>query len=201
MDSDLKLILDKKDWKVVIEKISPRFIASKLSFEEAMHVADSIIDWDCRAEEVVNYSIDLFFAIRDMHEGEWNKDGKNDLYVAQLCQLTLRYQEAFDSIKRAYDLSKPNSSPLILFYFANTYFFPPEADTISQEEAIQLFRASLEKQTTCEAALLLRDIYGYRKDIANYDYWDAVITDAQSKNLHIPIIIPDVFSEKYEKRN
>jgi hypothetical protein len=77
--------------------------------------------------------------------------------------------------------------------------FPPEAETISQDEAIKLFKSAIEKELTCEAAFLLRNIYGRRKDEANFKHWDAIAEEAERKNLHNPIIIPGFF-RKNEKR-
>lgn len=198
MENQIKVYMSQSNWDSLMKKIDPQKLASALSYEEGMNAARDIFNWNYRSDNVINYAIDLLFAINKQYEEKWNKDIKNALYVSELCEMTLRYQECFDSIKRAYELSRPNPSALILFSFANTYFLPPEVDTISQEEAIKLFKESIEKECTYEAARLLRNIYGYQNDTNNYDYWDTVAKEAQIKNLHVPIIVPDVFRRKTE---
>lgn len=182
-----------------MQQYSPKELATTLSFEDGMKVADDIFTWDHRSGDVINYVIDVFFAIRDHYPEKWNQDWKNDLYVTIPCEIVLRYQEIYDSCKSVYERLLPDPPALVLFYFANCYFLPPEVDTISQDAAIKLFKKSIDKKLAYEAALLLRNIYNYRNDKANYDYWDAIAKDAERKNLHNPVIIPDVL--KPRKKN
>ena len=160
MDNEIKMFVARSEWETLIQKCDPKKVAATLSYEDGMNAAHDIFCWNYRKDKIINYAIDLFFAIRELYVEEWNRDCKNDLYVSFLCELTLRYQEGFDSIKRAYELSLPNPSALVLYSFACTYFLPePDVDTISKDEAIKLFKESIEKDCMYEAVSRLAEIY------------------------------------------
>lgn len=176
------------------EKQPPESVAQPLSYEDAMNVAREIFRSDYGNDAVINYAIDLFLAVRKRYLNEWDQDFKNSLYVSFLCELTLRYQEAFDLTKEVYERSLPTPPYLASFSFANTYFLPkPDVDTISEDEALRLFKASFEKEATYEAATLIAEIYQARGDVGQADYWQLKAEDAEKQGLHVPVITPDVF--------
>jgi hypothetical protein len=198
MEENIKSIIICSDWNTLIQQYSSKDLAVALSFEKGMEVADAIFTWDHRHDEVINYVIDMFNAIRVQYPEKWNLDWKNDLYVNILCVIVLRYSEIYESCKRIHERLLPDPPSLVLFSLARCYFFPPEVDTISPDEAINLFKKSIEKELTYEAAFLLSEIYSDRKDEVNVKSWRIVAEEAKRKNLHIPVIIPDVF-RKNEK--
>ncbi len=156
------------DWSTLIETYVPEKIVVMLSYEQGMNVAHDIFLRDHRHDEVINYAIDMFNAIRDRYPEKWNQDWNNDLYVNILCEIVLRYSEIYESYKRIYKRLLPDPPAHVLFSLAMYYFLPPEVETILQNEAIKLFKRAIEKELTHEAAFSLRDIYERRNDEANF---------------------------------
>jgi hypothetical protein len=195
MKDQMESIIVSANWSKLIQKYNPKTVVTKLSYKSCMQVARNIIFWNDRNDDVVNYVVDMLVAIRQQFPTEWDQDWKNDLYLGQLCPFVSRYQESFESYKRAYDrFSDPPA--LVLYSLAGCYHSPPEVETISEEEAMRLLKRSLEKELTYEAASHLRAFYGLRDDEVNYQYWDAIAKEADRKNLHFAIIVPDGFNQE-----
>ncbi len=122
LEQNIKSLIKSSDWNTLIQRYSSKDLAAVLSFKRGMEVADAIFTWNNRSDEVINYAIDMFNAIRDRYPEKWNQDWNNDLYVNILCEIVLRYSEIYESYKRIYKRLLPDPPAHVLFSLAMCYF-------------------------------------------------------------------------------
>jgi len=80
---NLKILIQKKDWKMLKEKYPPQILAENLSFAEAMLLSRELLeneDWD---DDLQTFAINLIRSIKRLRNQEWNANWKYDAIKQQ----------------------------------------------------------------------------------------------------------------------
>ena len=99
----IKDLIQKKDWKAIVDKYQPAEITSLLSFRDAMILANSLFVKNHSDPSIEEFAINLLFKIKDVYPTEWEEDWKNNIYLAELCSITWRDKEAFELHNQTYN--------------------------------------------------------------------------------------------------
>jgi hypothetical protein len=160
-----------------------------------MILANSLFVKNHSDPSIEEYAINLLFKIKDVYHTEWEKDWKNDIYLAELCSITWRDKDAFELHRQTYNkFSDPPEAVLIAM--ASCRNSPPGSLSSTDEEAEKLLKQAFDKKPSYEAALMLKSLYHAKGDSRQKKYWEAMCQEAEKKNIHSEKTIPNVFSEK-----
>jgi hypothetical protein len=193
MKTEIELLEKKLDWISLSNKYSPSEIATNLGYEKGMRLANKMVSSDYKNDELIRYSINVIISIKNLYSSEWEKDWKNAAFLGILWTIIWEYEESYKTLLESYQKSEDPPATLI-FELANCYFYPPEYHVISEENAEQLLKKSLNKKVTYEAAIRLKDIYESRQEIELSKYYEQMAKLAEEKNLHIEDMSPDVIA-------
>lgn len=186
---NLYSIIKNEKWNL-LTKFQLDDICSILSFKESMALAYDLFFKNFQNDEVQEFAVHLFFIIKHKYPTEWNQDWKNDAFLGKLCSITWRYNDMYESYKKAYDrLTDPPDSLLLLLASCNSV--PGEA-LISQKEAEDYLHRALKKKITYEAAIMMRAISRDKQIKEEEEFWDQKCIELDKANIHTELIIPDV---------
>jgi hypothetical protein len=146
-------LINNSDWDKIIDVYNVTEISTLLPFKEGIILAYKMLyndDWD---DIVQNYAVNLLYAIRDGYHEEWNSSWTFDTFLGNACDIALRYDERYETYKRASQNVYP-IPPSLMVLLAKCYI-SPGTPPISQEEAENLLREALKKEKTIEGVSLL----------------------------------------------
>ena len=194
MNNKLHHIILSKQWQQLIDEHTPQSAAQCLSFEEAMSVAyDMFFENFLDSPKIRDFALNLFFAIRKHYIQNWDKDWKNDIFLADLCRIGYKYDECYHCCMRAY--KKFNDPPsAILLALAGCYNVPKPLVSIDEVEL--WLQQAIQKELSYEAALQLKGIYLDKEDQAQIDHWTKIADEAERNNIHTASCTPDIFKDK-----
>lgn len=193
-DELLKLI-HQKNWSNITKNFSIENLTKTLDFKECMSLAYDLFFKNFHDDDTQDFAVRLFFLIKDNYQFNWDNDWKNDAFLGQLCGLTWRYDERYESYKKAYDkLTDPPDSLLLLMAECNS---APGVPSISDQESEQFLKKAVEKKITYEVAIMLRGLYRSKNEIALENYWNKMCEELDRKNIHTDTIKPDILADKF----
>ncbi len=186
---DLKDIVKKKDWEILIRKFLPVTVAISFPFEESMHVVGILLN-DSGGEDgdlslvMRDYAVNLMIILREKFSQEWKEDWKNEAFLGVCCSLVYREEKAFKCLKNALGLFENPPQSLILTYIrvgaAPCYF-------LSAKEIAELAQRAAKSGITFEVAEQMANSATTRED---KNYWERKAAEANS--IHTPVIVPNI---------
>lgn len=186
----IKDLASKKDWCSLISNYPVKNICTSLNFTEAMHVVKHLFYDDIRDDEKQQYALKLAFEIKKHFKKEWDNDWKNDVFLGGLCVNLWRYDDRYICYKNAYDrLKDPPAELLFLLSVCNR---APGTPPITEEEAEQYLKKSLEKKITAESAFAMKNIYKHQGDKFQEEYWEQMYKKLENEKVHFDQLVPDV---------
>ena len=190
----IEKLFDKKEWKALSEQ-SPIDIAKELGFRKAMIVAWEFLFSNVRDDILQERSVPLLYAIRDVHRSEWESCWKHDVFLATACYLTLKYNERYEALRRAYVNTK-NPPPRLLIELASCCDCPGPPP-ISYDEAISLLQRAIDMYPYIDAVSLLSAIYYLKDDETKKAYWSKELEELEKdgKGITSPSIDPSFLIE------
>lgn len=169
-------------------------LVATLDYSECMSLAYDLFFENPENSDFQDFSIKLFFVIRDHFAKKWDTDWKNDAFLGQLCGLTWRYDESYECYKKAYDkLKDPPDFLLLLLSGCNS---APGIPPISDGESEMFLKGALAKKVTYEAAVQMKGLSRIKKNSEQENYWDEMCKELKERNIHTDILIPDVLHSK-----
>jgi hypothetical protein len=175
------------------KKWPPERIVSILDYKSAMLLAKDLYVNGVFKSLMEEFSVSLFFAIREKFLSDWDKDWKNDVFLGQLCRNTWRDEDGYVCYKRAYDkLDDPPHALLLLLAGCNSM---PGTPCLTKEEAFEFLQHAIKKKVTYEAALMMRGFCHDREDKEQEKYWNQMVDKLEKENVHAELLRPDIFVE------
>lgn len=160
--NNIHVLIASSNWHKIFNNYNTCDIAKSLSFKDGIILAYRMLyneQWD---EQVQNYAVDLLYAIRETYSDDWNSCWKYDVFLGNACNIALRYDERYQAYKRATEKVQP-IPPSLMVLLAKCYI-SPGIPPISQEEAENLLKEALKKETSIEGISLIKRISERKKD-------------------------------------
>lgn len=187
---EIKEIVDKKNWSLLVAKYSVSEICKSLSFREAMHLTETLFYDNMDNDEIQQYALNLTLQIKSHFADEWEADWKNEVYLGYMFSFLWQYEERYNCYKNAYDkMTDPPPALLLLLSGCNS---APGTPPISDEVAEEYLMRANEKKVTYESAVKMRALYRQKRDKVKEEFWDNLCEELQNKNVHTESIVPDI---------
>ena len=184
----LEFFIQEKKWHELVSHFAPVDIVKSLPFSTAIALAYSLLynkDWN---DDIQEFAVKLLEVIRNYHQEEWNSSWEYDAFLGLACDITLKYDERYQSFKRALEKAK-DPPPQLLIALARCCIcpgFPP----ISYEDAIKYLKIALKDYLYVDGVSLLRAIYSLKKDTNNENYWMNILKKIETQNIESPSLDP-----------
>lgn len=192
--NDIDVLFKNGHWEKLAILYSSNEIAKYLPFKDALCLAYQLLynkNWDTTFQE---YSVNLFYEIKNAHPKEWNSSWKYDALLGLACDITCRYDERYEAYKRAFDKAKP-APPRLLIEFARCCICPG-LPPIPYDQAIKLILKALQEAPYSDGISLLCNIYSLQNDPERKDYWSKVLENS-NQQFNSPSIEPKFLVEQY----
>lgn len=186
--NELSSLINKRDWKHIVNMYQPKELSNILSFKEGRNLAYKMLFNEERDDDLRDFATRLLQGLRQTYSKEWSLDWKNDVFLGDACYITLQYVERYEAYKRAYQRANP-PPPSLLISLAGCYLLPNPPITLNEAE--NLVKKALEKELSIEGVTLLRGIYAEKNDQINFNYWNKILVELEEKNIHSPDTWPD----------
>lgn len=131
-----------------------------------------------------NCAVDLLQQVRKKYPQDWEADWRNDLFLGDACNFTMRFHESYEAYKRAALKFNSNLPPYLLVSIAGCYLTPGKPP-ISIEEAERMIKEALEKERSIEAVTLIRGICKTKGREEEFSYWDKILEELEKKNAYM----------------
>lgn len=187
-NDNLSQLIAENKWVSIVKEFKVDKIPDLLGYKDSMTLAYDLFFENLHDDDIQEFAVDLFFALKKGYTVEWNSDWKNNVFLGKLCSITWRYDEMCALYKEAYEsLNDPPESLLLLLASCNSVPGIPSID----EKASEIFlQRAMAKKMTYEAALMMK---GRAQESGTDEiYWENVCLDLKKRNRHTEIIIPDV---------
>ncbi len=194
---DISNLIKEHQWYKIYQDYKPKEIAKELSFKQAMSLAYQMLLNEQRDDNLRDYSIKLFEAIRVSYSNEWNADWKNDLLLGDAYYFTMNFNERFRAYKRASEKINP-LPPALLVSLAGCYL-SSEISSESIEEAEEMLKKALEQERSIEAVILMRSIYREKGDEKKFLYWNKVFEEVEKEGAYMKNKLPEVLKPEYKE--
>ncbi|NGX26150.1 MAG: hypothetical protein K940chlam6_00062 [Chlamydiae bacterium] len=200
---NIKDVVAARDWKFMVRNTLPVNITDTYSFSEAMHIIDHLIETSVdemiedgfTADLMRDYSVNLMKILRAKYSHDWKKDWKNEACLGIVCGLVYREEEAFVHIQNAYEQLENAPQSLILAYISAGS--GPD-HFLTREKIVELSHKAIEKGITYESALHMASLAYDQKDSEKQRYWEEKASDAEKREVHTPIITPNVLKDVFK---
>src|SRR3989338_8060384 len=102
----IQKLFETENWNLFLSSnITPKDIVSLFDFKESMHLIPSLLMAQWEDDTLKSYAIRLMRTCRTHFNKEWDVDWKNDAYLGICCKYLSMWDEAYKTLKRAYDRS------------------------------------------------------------------------------------------------
>lgn len=134
--NDLLNLIQNHQWFQISQKYQPKEIAKKLPFKKGMLLGYHLLLNEQMDDDLREFAVELINEIRKTFPEDWNRDWRNDIFLGDAFYLTMKYEERYESYKRAFDKISP-APPALLVSMAGCYTIPgfPVKIPITIEEA------------------------------------------------------------------
>lgn len=165
-------------------------VCALLNFSEAMHLVEHLFFGDIQDDAKQQYAFILAGEIKRYFRKDWERDWKNDIFLARLCETLWLYEERYLIYKSVYDnLENPPSELLLLLANCNS---APGSPPVSNEEAESYLLKASKKEMTFEVALAMKTHHKLKHERSAAVYWDQISKKLEAENVHSDPLIPDV---------
>lgn len=200
---NIKKIVANKDWKLLIKSSLPINIVDLYSFNEAMQVANFLVNTSTEemmeegftADLMRDYAVNLMMILRAQYSQEWKQDWKNEAFLGIVCALVFRDAEAFKFIQNAYQqLNEPPQSLILAYISAGS---GPD-HFLTKNEIEKLSQKAIERGVTCETAHRMAALAQEQNDQKGYEYWTQKANEAEKNGVHTSLIVPNVIKDSFK---
>ena len=177
--NSINILFNKKQWENISSYL-PEDIIKCLGFKNGMILAYKLLYNDNWDEDLQEFAVKLLYILKITCSEEWNSNWRNEAFLGQACDITLRYDERYEAYKQAFEKSlKP--PPELLIELARCCYCPG-SPPISYEQSLELLKQSIIEHPYKQAASLLKSIYSSQKDLENEKYWSEMLEQIQDDN-------------------
>lgn len=177
-----------------LAQYSPHEVAVSLLFRDGLRVAYRLLYNDKWDYDLQQYSVKLFYALRNVHTDDWNRSWEYDALLGLACYLTCRHEERYKAYKRAFDRCS-NPPPGLLIELARCCICPGDPP-IPCDHAISLVMKSIKEFPYSDGVGLLCELYSSKDDIANKEYWSTILKNLKNEK-HSPSIEPKFLVDEF----
>lgn len=200
---EMEDVIRRKDWEFLVKNFLPVNFVDSLTFTEVMHLVGSLmvastdeVERGSFLSDVLrDFAVNLMIILRANDPVEWRADWKNEAFLGVACNFVFREAEGFTYIKNAFmGLEDPPQS--LIFAYVSAGSGCPRF--LTREEAAQLIQKASDKGATCESSqrmVMLAVEMGWKE---KEEFWRGKAKELEKKNIHTPIITPDVLKSMYK---
>ena len=182
--NNIKEIISKRDWDLLIASYSIEDICVTLGFREAMRLVNQLFYDNMQDDAIQQFALNLTVKIKNYFKQQWEEDWKNDVFLGHLYSVLWQYEDQYICYKRAYDkLVDPPEALLLLLAGCD------DASLVPVEVLESYLERAINKQLTYEAALMMRALYRCKVDHKMEEYWDKMCKEIEQKKMHTQTIM------------
>ena len=119
-------LIKTKNWNLIVERYSPRFLSKYLSFKEGLLLSRKILEnenWDADLQE---FAVSLIEEIKKFHPYEWKSNWKHEAFLGYAYGiLGYEHEKEFNAYQQAAQ-SANLPPPEILMRLAMSWSCPPQ---------------------------------------------------------------------------
>ena len=193
-DANLEALIKTGSWQVLITSYAPEKIVQGLSFRDALRVAYRLMynkKWD---DELQDFSIQMFEAIRSIYSEEWNTSWEYDALLGLACTIRYEHEKTYEAYKRAFDKAK-DPPPRLLIELARCANCPGPPP-ISYDQAIELVMRALKKGPFADGFGLLTTLFWLKNDYEKETYWRRILKEADNE-FESPSLEPQFLGDEF----
>lgn len=173
-------------------------IINNLSFKQAMSLAYQMLINDQGDDDLREYSIKLFEAIRQIHQNDWNSDWKNELLLGDAYYFIMNFEEQLKAYERSAKMISPLPSALLVS-LASCYLNPGNPTTKVIDTAEKMLQEVLKQEESVEAVILMRSIARIREDHEQFLFWDKKFENLEKKKAFIKNKLPEILKAEFQE--
>jgi len=136
--NSLENLIKTKNWQLVAEKHSQKFLSKHLSFKKGLLLSRKLLEnenWDADLQE---FAIALIEEIKKSHPYEWESNWKHEAYLGYAYDaLGYEYEKVFDAYQKAAQSANP-PPPEVLMRLAMSWSCPGIYPKMTKEKAIKI---------------------------------------------------------------
>ncbi len=170
--------------KQISSSLSPSDLVFTLEFNEALHMACSMLnneEWD---ESLQEYATAFLEELRKKYPEKWNSSWRYDALLGYAYHIILNYEERYAAYKRAIDKIKP-VPPQLLIAMARCCVAPGKPP-ITEEEAILLVKEAIKTTLYTEGVELLKGLYKSIGNTKEQNYWENILEGMNKNGPQLP---------------
>ena len=180
MTTKLRTLINENNLIDIVKNYRAEDIIKILNFNDILVLVWKMLFFDFVEDIYSDFGVNLLFQLKFSKGDKWDKDWRNDAFLGFACDLTNRYEERYELLKRAYDRGGKNHSGLkiSLARCCNAPGYP----VISYEEALALVEDAMKDRVYIEGAWALSLIYSLMKDESNHRKWKELAIKLEKGN-------------------
>jgi hypothetical protein len=186
--NELLNLINQDKFNLIFEKYRSEQIVKELSFEDNMRLALRFYSNKDYNDDLFNFAVDLLEVVRNNYPQEWKSDWRNDYFLGDVAQFSMRYLESYEAYKRASLKFNSDIPPNLLVSLAGCYITLGPS-YVSIDDAEKMVRTALQKEMSVEAVVLIRGICK-DKNKNEFSYWSKILHELEEKKAYMRIEWP-----------
>lgn len=190
----LKELIERKAWKEISYKFTPKEISESLSMMQGILMAHEVLYADFFDDGLRDFAISVLETIRVDHTKEWESSWKYDAFLGHCYSYLMREEDSFAAYESAFKKAPRNTFPGLLVALSGCLNLPGGL-TIEYMRAILYLKRAIKDYLYKDAVQLLRAVYSIKGDKEKEDYWWDVYERIKNTNAASPSLDLAVYRE------